>query len=140
MSEEALVLAATQLLGERRSDDELATTEVCFQRCAACGYLRFPTAPVCPECLSSESEWTTDRGLGTIWSFCIYHRAFDPAFASAVPYNVALVELDSGPKLVSNVLGVVPTDLRIGMRVKAQPQEVAPGRYLLYFVPEGPRT
>ena len=45
-------------------------------------------------------DWQPRRGLGTVWSCCVYHRAFDPAFSDALPYNVALVELDSGPRLI----------------------------------------
>ncbi len=76
-----------------------------------------------------------DSGLGTVWSFCIYHRAFDPAFDDALPYNVALIELDSGPLMISNVLGVEAEDLQIGMRVIALTKEVVPDRLLVYFEP-----
>jgi uncharacterized OB-fold protein len=139
MSDHALLAAAAQLLGAVPSDTALATPELRFQRCDDCGYLRHPSASRCPECLGADFHWQPDRGHGAIWSFCVYHRAFDPAFAAAVPYNVALVELDSGPRLVSNVLGVEPAGLRIGLRVRAEPREVAPGRHLVYFVPDASR-
>jgi hypothetical protein len=135
MSDEALLLAAARLLGPSPSVEELATSQIRFQQCTACGFRRYPPAPVCPECLASESEWMPDDGVGAIWSYCVYHRAFDPAFSGAVPYNVVLVELDSGPRMISNVLGIEPSDLRIGLRVMARPREIAPGRFLVYFVP-----
>jgi uncharacterized OB-fold protein len=90
---------------------------------------------VCPECLHPKSEWVRDSGLGTVWSFCVYHRAFNPAFEDALPYNVALIELDSGPVMISNVLGVEAEDLQIGMRVVALTREVVPDRRLVYFEP-----
>jgi len=129
----ALLAAAARLLGEAPSNEELASSGFVLQRCDACGYRRFPRAPICPECLGHDAHLEADTGLGTIWSFCVYHRAFDEAFAEAVPYNVALVELDAGPRVLSNVLGVEPRDLRIGLRVVATTQEVAVGRHLVYF-------
>jgi hypothetical protein len=136
MSDEPLLVAAARLLGADPGDAALASPELRFQQCDACGYLRHPSAPRCPECLGADFHWQPDRGLGAIWSFCVYHRAFDPAFAEAVPYNVAMVELDTGPRLISNVLGVEAAELRIGLRVRAEPREVAPGRHLVYFVPD----
>ena len=129
----ALLAAASRLLGDVPSSEELASSGLVLQRCAACGYRRFPRTPVCPECLGRDADPEPDPGLGTIWSVCVYHRAFDEAFAEAVPYNVVLVELDSGPRVISNVLGVEPHDLRIGQRVVATTREVALGRHLVYF-------
>jgi uncharacterized OB-fold protein len=133
MSDAALVAAAAQLLGGAPDDATLASPEVSFQCCSSCGFLRHPAAPICPECLGRTFEWRLDSGLGSVWSFCIYHRAFDPAFEAALPYNVVLVELDSGPRIISNVLGVEPRDLHVGLRVRALATEVLPGHFLLYF-------
>jgi len=134
----ALVQAASQLLTPERSEEELLVAEgggLQLQRCTRCGYTRFPVATVCPECLSVSFTWEPDSGLGTVWSFCVYHRAFDAAFRPALPYNVALVELDSGPRMISNVLGVGRATLSVGLRVVGSAREVAPGRSLVYFRP-----
>jgi uncharacterized OB-fold protein len=133
----ALVAAASALLGNIPVEEEgVATFEgLAFQRCHSCGYVRYPPASCCPECLSGEYSWERDSGLGALWSFCVYHRAYDPAFKDALPYNVALIELDSGPRIVSNVLGVAHGDLRVGMRLIGSPREIAPGRRLVYFEP-----
>jgi hypothetical protein len=133
----SLVQAAAQLLTEDVVDEEMLTSDerLRFQKCDDCGYVRFPVAPICPECLSTAFTWATDTAVGTVWSYCIYHRAFDAAFRDAVPYNVALVELDSGPRMISNVLGIERADLRVGLRVIGSATEVAPGRTLLYFHP-----
>ncbi|HEV3328548.1 MAG TPA: OB-fold domain-containing protein [Acidimicrobiales bacterium] len=136
MSDDALLAAAARLLGPERGEGELATSELALQRCDDCGYVRHPPAPRCPECLGASAHWQPDAGLGYVWSVCVYHRAYDPAFADAVPYNVALVELDAGPRLISNVLDVAPGELRIGLRVVASPREVLPGRFLVYFAPD----
>ena len=133
----SLVQAAGLLLTEDVVDEETLTADgrLRFQTCDVCGYVRFPVASICPECLSAAFTWVADTGLGTVWSYCVYHRAFDAAFRSAVPYNVALVELESGPRMISNVLEVERADLRVGLRVVGSATEVAPGRTLLYFRP-----
>jgi uncharacterized OB-fold protein len=131
VSDNALLAAAAQLIGQTPESDSDSST-LKFQHCLRCGYVRYPEAHFCPECLSDESEWRVDTGAGTIWSWCVYHRAYNDAFTEALPYNVALVELDSGPRVISNVLNA-HTPLRIGDRVFAAPREVAPGRFILYF-------
>jgi uncharacterized OB-fold protein len=124
----AAVLDRTEGLSSVHVDGE----RIKFQHCAHCGYVRYPAARFCPECLSDEARWVVDSGRGTIWSFAIYHRAFDPAFAAAVPYDVALVELESGPRLITNVLGTATSALRIGAEVLVRPYEVRPGKFLMY--------
>jgi uncharacterized OB-fold protein len=133
----ALLEAAAEHLSDEPGPEELAAGVLRLQRCSHCGYVRYPAAPCCPECLSREFEWREDAGLGSVWSYCVYHHAFDKAFEAALPYNVVLVELDAGPRLISNVLGVAPGELHVGMRVTALPREVRPGRFLLYFAPAG---
>ena len=134
---EPLLDAAQYVLGRDVVDEEILTEggALRFQHCDACGYVRFPIASVCPECLSESFTWVVDSGLGTVSSYCIYHRSFDPAFREAVPYNVALVEFDSGPRMISNVLEVRPSDLDVGMRVVGSATEVTQGRTLVYFRP-----
>jgi uncharacterized OB-fold protein len=104
-----------------------------FQKCDRCGYLRYPIAAMCPECLETKATWTADSGAGTVWSFCVYHKAFHPAFAKLVPYVVALVELDSGPRLITNLPGVPAGDVHIGLRGRAVPQPLDGGGSLVYF-------
>ena len=89
-----------------------------FQRCMNCGYVRWPAAKNCPECLSSEAEWTQLSGRGRLWSFCTYEHALNEAFAQDAPYVVAAVQLDEGPYLMTNI--VESTEgLEIGQLVEA---------------------
>jgi uncharacterized OB-fold protein len=104
-----------------------------FQQCDRCGYRRYPAAALCPECLATEATWTADSGHGTVWSFCVYHKAFRPAFAALLPYVVALVELDSGPRLITNIVDVPVVDVHIGLRGRAGPQPLPGGLSLVYF-------
>jgi uncharacterized OB-fold protein len=107
--------------------------QLVLQRCGNCAYLRYPPAPVCPECLSPDTAWVTDPGVGAIWSYCVYHRAYSKEFADLVPYAVALVTLDSGPTLITNVVDVGPHELRIGQRGVAAPRALPGGGSLVYF-------
>lgn len=99
--------------------DEAAAGRLSFQRCSDCAYLRWPPAALCPRCWSARAEWTEVGHGGVVWSFGVYERAFDPAFEDAVPYVVALVELDAGPRMIANVVGVEPDAVEVGMRVAA---------------------
>lgn len=95
-----------------------------LQRCSSCGYIRYPSRPFCPECLSAEAEWKQLPGTGVAEAFVWYlNDVYDPSYDTAwawrdIPYNVALVKLDGGPTLLSNVMGASPATLKPGQRVK----------------------
>lgn len=76
--------------------------------CAACdGYVFYPRA-ACPTCWSEELTWTTLSGRGRLHSYLISHIAA-PGFEEDVPYAIAIVELDEGPRLMSSIRGVPQT-------------------------------
>jgi len=77
--------------------------ELRFQKCSVCGHIRSRISAICPECNSMESEWTKLSGKGRIFSFIIYRRAFHPAYENDIPYCVAIIELDEGPRMQSNI-------------------------------------
>ena len=95
-----------------------AERKLVVQQCSSCGYRRWPPGPLCPECLAEGSDWTEVRPTGTLWSIATYHRALDPAFADEVPYTVALVELDDGPRMYGRIDGD-PVTLVLDGRVRA---------------------
>ena len=88
-----------------------------IRRCKSCGALHFMPRYLCPECWSDELEWIDAQGGGTVHSFTIIRRASSAAFAPRVPYVVALIELDEGPRMMSNVLGSDALSVAIGDRV-----------------------
>ena len=92
--------------------------ELVMQRCLDCGRFRNPPAELCPVCLSSRSEWSRVIGRGTVYSWVVYHRAFHPAFVPDLPYAVALIELEEGPRLFSNIVSCNLKDIHIGMPVE----------------------
>lgn len=87
--------------------DGLEAGELRTTRCTACGTAQFPPRPVCPHCGATESaEWITASGRGTVWSWCVFHKAYLRPPAPQPPYTVAVVQLDEGSKLIAGVLGV----------------------------------
>lgn len=75
------------------------------QRCARCGYLRWPPTRACPECLDRRADWFDVEPVGTLWSVAIYCRALDPAFAGDVPYGIGLIQLRAGPRMYGRLSG-----------------------------------
>jgi uncharacterized OB-fold protein len=108
---------------------------LCLQQCPACRAVRFPPAPVCPECTALAGEWTNLKGRGKIFSFVIFHRAFHKAFEGDVPYAVAVVELDEGPRLISNIIGIAPDQIRCDMSVEVVFDDITPDCTLVKFKP-----
>jgi uncharacterized OB-fold protein len=88
------------------------------QRCTACAHLRWPPSVLCPECLAEAGDWMALSGRGAVYSFIIVHRPQHPAFFDDVPYNVAIVELEEGIRLHTNIIDCPNEDLRIGMPVE----------------------
>src|SRR5262245_60984165 len=74
--------------------------------CNTCHRFWFPPAQRCAHCLSSDFAWREVSGHGRIYSFVVYHRVYHPGFESEVPYVVAIVELDEGPRLITNIVGI----------------------------------
>jgi len=83
--------------------DGAAAGELRFQRCTACGHLRYPIAPICPRCLGADATWEPVSGRGSVLSFVVFHKAYHPSRADAVPYAVALVQTDEGPRMFSDL-------------------------------------
>ena len=109
--------------------------ELRMQRCTSCEYVRFPAARHCPECLEENDEWVELSGQGTVWSFGVYHHVFNRAFADDIPYNVALVQLEEGPRLVTNIVDVENEAIEMGMAVEVVFDDVTDEVTLVKFRP-----
>jgi uncharacterized OB-fold protein len=92
--------------------------ELRAQRCRACCHLWLPPAILCPKCLGDDLEWQRLSGRGTVYTFIVVHRPQHPAFFADAPYNVAIVELEEGVRMHTNVVECANEDLRIGMPVE----------------------
>ena len=98
--------------------EALARHELYFQRCRDCGTKRFYPRALCPRCLSSATEWVRASGRATVYSFTVTYQNQAPGFREELPYVLAIVELDEGVRIMTNVVGCAPDAIRIGMRVE----------------------
>jgi uncharacterized OB-fold protein len=100
--------------------------ELLVQRCDACGALRHPARFVCPQCLSEEHSWSSLSGRGVVETFVWYLDRLDPwpAGLPEPPYNVAVVVLDEGPRLLTNIVKVAFGELTVGDPVTARFDDV----------------
>ena len=115
--------------------DGAAAHRLMLPRCSACGRFWFPPSQRCRHCLSPDFAWREVAGTGRIYSFVVYHRVYHPAFESKVPYVVAIVELDEGPRLLTNIVGIDPAEVRCDSRVRVVFDDVAAGVAVPKFAP-----
>jgi uncharacterized OB-fold protein len=88
-----------------------------IMKCSDCGTARVPSRSHCDECLSDAFEWVQASGRGTVHTFAVMHQKYHPAFFDELPYNLAVVELEEGPRLSTNLVGVKNEEIRVGMPV-----------------------
>ena len=113
--------------------DAAAGHRLVAQRCGGCGALRHPPRPMCPHCRSLEFEASELSGQGTLYSYAVLHHPRNPAFD--YPVLAALVDLDEGIRLVSNLVDVEPAGIRIGMRLEVTFVPTAGDRSVPVFRP-----
>ncbi|MGH9096625.1 MAG: Zn-ribbon domain-containing OB-fold protein [Acidimicrobiales bacterium] len=88
------------------------------QRCAGCGRLQHPPRPMCPSCHGLELEVVDLAGTGVVYSYSILHHPQHPSFD--YPVVAALIDLDEGVRILSNLVDVPPAEVRIGMPVEVR--------------------
>ena len=110
--------------------------ELTLQRCRACARFFFYPRAACPHCLSNDLEWRRASGRGTLHTFTIVHRGLR-SFPLGEPYVLAIVELDEGPRMMTNLVDVEPepAKLRIGIAVEVVFADVTPEVSLPRFRP-----
>jgi len=88
------------------------------QRCMRCGRTRLPPAPLCPDCRSEEADWKPVSGRGELYTYTIVHRAI--AAGQPLPTVIAVIALEDagGVRMISNLVGATPEEIRIGLPVE----------------------
>lgn len=109
--------------------------QLMLMRCVNCRAWRLPSRPRCPDCWSTDTEWARASGRGTLYSFGLMHQNLHPAFAERTPYQFAIVELDEGPRIVSNVVGVPDAELRVDMPLEVVFDDVSEDATIVRFTP-----
>ena len=112
-----------------------ANHELVLQTCASCKAVRHPPRPVCPSCLSWEYTWEPASGRARVWSWVVAHPPVLPAFADRAPYNVAVVELDEGVRMLTNLQGVTNDEIHEGMQLELAWEDVEDGVTLPQWKP-----
>ncbi len=104
--------------------DGCANGELRLQHCGACDRYYFPPRPFCTRCLSDEVEWRPVSGRGVLHTYLINHRAA-PGFEEEAPYAIAVVELEEGPRMMSNIVGIenTPENLVLDMPLEVTFEE-----------------
>jgi len=92
--------------------------ELRYQVCRACGGPQFYPRALCARCGATALDWCRASGGGTVHAVTVVHRAPSAAFRDAVPYAIALVDLDEGFRMMANVVGADPARVAIGDRVR----------------------
>jgi uncharacterized OB-fold protein len=106
-----------------------------LQRCNDCDKLWYPPGPFCPACWSRNVIWQKLSGRGKVNSWVIFHQAYFSSVKDEIPYNVAEVELDEGPRLLTNLIGIDNADIEIGMPVEVVFDDVTEEVTLAKFKP-----
>ena len=96
--------------------------ELWLRRCNGCGDAYFYPRDISPCCFSRDTEWILSSGRASLFTFTIVHRSPHPAFQADAPFVVALVKLEEGPLMATNIVDLPdppgPEDLQIGMALQ----------------------
>lgn len=106
------------------------------QQCERCDRFQHYPRPWCTNCLGNELQWVDASGHGTVYSFTVVRRTANPAFVDRVPYVLALVDLDEGVRLTTNIVGCAPSDVFVGQRVRVCFEEIDDSHTAVLFTPE----
>lgn len=96
-----------------------------YQQCANCGTVVFHPRAHCTGCVDGRLEWKQASGNGTVYTYSVVRQSYHPFFRNRVPYAVAWVDLDEGPRILTNIVGVedARTGVRVGQRVVVEWEE-----------------
>jgi len=114
--------------------------ELRVQRCQQCSALIHYPKVHCPADGCDRFDWALMSGKGTVYSFIVAQRGFHPFFKANLPYVVAVIELDEGPRMMSNVIDLDPDQVHIGMTVEVVFEDVNEEISLPKFRPSGVKS
>jgi uncharacterized protein len=115
--------------------DATAEGRLTIPKCDDCGLYVWYPRPFCPACGSTNVTWTDVSGKGTVYTFTIVHRSGVPGFRDAMPYVIAYVELEEGPRVMTNIVGIEPDQITVGMPVSVVFSDTGSGNAIFRFQP-----
>lgn len=95
-----------------------------IQRCTTCATFVWTPQMACRECLTETLEWTEVSGRGKVYTYVVLHQAAIAAFTA--PYTIAVIELEEGPRIFTDLVEVAPADVAIDMPVEVAFEQVGP--------------
>ncbi|MFI1165826.1 Zn-ribbon domain-containing OB-fold protein [Streptomyces sp. NPDC020801] len=98
--------------------DAAAGGRLLVRRCGACGQAHHYPREFCPHCWSEDVTWEAASGRASLYTWSVVHRNDLPPFADRTPYVAAVVELEEGPRMMTEVVGCAPGGLWVGMALK----------------------
>ncbi|HWL28984.1 MAG TPA: Zn-ribbon domain-containing OB-fold protein [Burkholderiaceae bacterium] len=113
--------------------DGARESKLLIRKCKACSAFHFMPRHVCPDCWSTDLEWVESAGKGSVHSFSIIRRASLDAYSARTPYVTALIDLDEGPRMVTNIVGDDALSVAIGDRVTVVFEDRGDGALLPQF-------
>jgi uncharacterized OB-fold protein len=105
-----------------------------LRRCRDCGAVIWYPRTMCPQCASLRTEWVEAAGRGHIYSYTVNHRG-EGAYREAPPFVLAYVELEEGPRMMTNIVGADPAELAVGLPVQVVFHDTGDGAALPRFQP-----
>ena len=109
--------------------------ELVMPRCRTCDHMFFYPREDCPRCLSNNLEWTNVSGKGRLHSYTVIRQPANSVFIDDVPYIYAMVQLDEGPRMISNIVQCEIDDAEIDMPLVAHFDDITPEWTLVKFKP-----
>ncbi len=108
-----------------------------MQKCAPCGKFWFPPGTICPHCGAHEFSWAETSGRGRVFTFVTYQRLYNKAWEGELPYVVAIVELEEGPRMLTAITGIDAADVVCDLAVQVVFDDVTADVTLPKFTPVG---
>jgi uncharacterized OB-fold protein len=106
-----------------------------IKRCSDCGRAHYYPRPFCPHCWSTKVEWEEASGRGELYTYSVVHSNDLPPFHQRVPYVAAIVDLEEGPRAMTNVVDCEFDDLQIGMPLQVAFREISDDYTIPVFKP-----
>ncbi len=117
--------------------DSCRRGQLVIQRCDDCNEYQWYPRGICANCWSENIQWVQSSGRGTVWTYTVTQQNRTTGFAEMVPYVLALVELEEGVRMFTNIVDCNPRDVHIGMAVEVTFQTATPQITIPYFKPAG---
>ena len=117
--------------------DSCRRGQLVIQYCDGCDEYQWYPRGICADCWGESVRWVQSSGRGTVWTYTVTYQNRTPGFAEMVPYVLALVELEEGVRMFTNIVDCNPRDVYVGMPVEVTFQTATPQITIPYFKPAG---